>query len=38
MSLYLKDLINESITNWIEPEWGFPKGKRKIKESDINMV
>ncbi len=36
--IILKDLINESVTNWIEPEWGFPKGKRKIKESDINCA
>lgn len=34
----LDKLIKESPTNWIEPEWGFPKGKRKIKENDINCA
>lgn len=31
----LQDLINESSSNWDEQEWGFPKGRRNYKESDI---
>ena len=34
----LQTLINESKTNWIEPEWGFPKGKRKIKETEFECA
>jgi 8-oxo-dGTP pyrophosphatase MutT (NUDIX family) len=34
----LKRLISESKTQWIEPEWGFPKGRRNYKESDINCA
>lgn len=34
----LKDLIHESKTCWNEPEWGFPKGRRNYKESDINCA
>ena len=31
----LDSLINESSTNWKEPEWGYPKGRRNYKENDI---
>jgi 8-oxo-dGTP pyrophosphatase MutT (NUDIX family) len=24
--------------NWIEPEWGFPKGKRNYNESDMDCA
>ena len=34
----LKDLICESKTSWIEPEWGFPKGKRKINETEFQCA
>lgn len=34
----LNQLINDSKTEWIEPEWGFPKGRRNYKESDINCA
>ncbi len=34
----LKELIKESKTAWNEPEWGFPKGRRNYKESDINCA
>lgn len=34
----LKDLINCSSTNWIEPEWGFPKGRRNYQENDISCA
>jgi len=30
----LKELINKSTYKWAEPEWGFPKGRRQLKESD----
>ena len=32
----LKNIINKSINLNISPEWGFPKGRRKIKESDMD--
>jgi 8-oxo-dGTP pyrophosphatase MutT (NUDIX family) len=28
--------IKSSTTNWVEPEWGFPKGRRNPGEKDIN--
>ena len=31
----LELLIKESKTNWDEPEWGFPKGRRNYQENDI---
>jgi 8-oxo-dGTP pyrophosphatase MutT (NUDIX family) len=31
----LESLINGSSTSWVEPEWGFPKGRRNYKEKDI---
>jgi 8-oxo-dGTP pyrophosphatase MutT (NUDIX family) len=34
----LKELIDNSSTNWIEPEWGFPKGRRHLKESDFDCA
>ena len=34
----LKYFIDNSQTNWIEPEWGFPKGRRKIKEKNISCA
>lgn len=36
----LKSLIDESNknSNWIEPEWGFPKGRRNLNESDIDCA
>jgi len=36
----LKDIIEESYNydNWIEPEWGFPKGRRNFKENDYNCA
>ena len=32
----LETLIKNSTTNWIEPEWGFPKGRRNYQENDHN--
>lgn len=36
--LTLKELINDSKTNWREPEWGFPKGRRNYQEKDIEAA
>tara|TARA_B100001142_G_scaffold329865_1_gene394799 strand:+ start:3628 stop:4434 length:807 start_codon:yes stop_codon:yes gene_type:complete len=32
----LKSLIESSTTNWITPEWGFPKGRRNYLENDLS--
>jgi len=36
----LTDLVNESVKfdNWDEPEWGFPKGRRNMNETDLNCA
>ena len=34
----LKTLIENSPTNWDEPEWGFPKGRKNYKEPDIKCA
>ena len=34
----LKEIIDGSASHWIEPEWGFPKGRRHLKESDYNCA
>ncbi len=34
----LKTLLEESNTNWCEPEWGFPKGRRNYMETDIKCA
>lgn len=38
----VKDKLSEYILNnpskWIEPEWGFPKGRRNPHETDINCA
>ena len=34
----LKRLIENSNTNWILPEWGFPKGRRNYQENDIKCA
>ena len=38
ISYNLENLINETQHDWIEPEWGFPKGRRNYLESDINCA
>ena len=30
-----ESLIKESMTNWQEPEWGFPKGRHNNQEKDL---
>lgn len=34
----LKNLINNSSTNWSETEWEFPKGRRNNKEKEIECA
>jgi len=31
----LKKLVAASTTNWVFPEWGFPKGRRNYQENDL---
>lgn len=37
-SYSLKTLIKKSTTDWLEPEWGFPKGRRNYNENDIDCA
>ena len=34
----LRTFVFDSKTKWIEQEWGFPKGRRNYKESNINCA
>ena len=34
----LKSLIEETKTDWKEPEWGFPKGRRNSAETDFDCA
>ena len=34
----LTSLIKNSKTNWTEPEWGFPKGRRNYLENDLTCA
>lgn len=34
----IPELIKNNTTKWIEPEWGFPKGRRNPHESDLNCA
>ena len=34
----LKELIEKAEHHWDEPEWGFPKGRRHLKESDVDCA
>lgn len=34
----LHRLLDETTSPWTEPEWGFPKGRRNPRESDINCA
>ncbi len=31
-------LISRSTSNWTEPEWGFPKGRRNYQENDLDCA
>lgn len=37
-TITIDDLINNSNTRWLEPEWGFPKGRRNYNEPDIKCA
>jgi len=34
----LKTIISNLKNNWSETEWGFPKGRRNVRESDIDCA
>jgi 8-oxo-dGTP pyrophosphatase MutT (NUDIX family) len=34
----LKDLVRDSQCEWLEPEWGFPKGRRNYQEKDYECA
>jgi len=34
----VRELIESNPTHWLEPEWGFPKGRRNPHETDINCA
>lgn len=36
--LFLKDFHAMAETKYTEPEWGFPKGRRNLKESDLECA
>ena len=37
-TITLKEIIENSTTNWSETEWEFPKGRRNIKERDLDCA
>lgn len=37
-TLTLQDLLSASPSPYTEPEWGFPKGRRRIREEDIDCA
>ena len=34
----LDELIQHSSSSWNEPEWGFPKGRRNLRERDLHCA
>ena len=38
VSISLNTILENINTTWEEPEWGFPKGRRNIREKDINCA
>jgi len=34
----LETILNESKSEWNDPEWGFPKGRRNYQEKDLNCA
>ena len=34
----LNNIISNSYTNWDEPEWGFPKGRRNSNEKELECA
>ena len=37
-TIKLTELINNSKSQWKEPEWGFPKGRRNLRERDLQCA
>lgn len=37
-SYNLEKILNDSTEKWVEPEWGFPKGRRNYQEKDLNCA
>jgi 8-oxo-dGTP pyrophosphatase MutT (NUDIX family) len=37
-TITLKEIVENSSTNWTETEWEFPKGRRNGKEKDIDCA
>ena len=37
-TITLKDIVNNSTTEWVETEWEFPKGRRNFKEKDLDCA
>ena len=38
LNVKIENIITKSNTNWIEPEWGFPKGRRNYYETDFQAA
>ena len=36
--ILLKNLLQQTNATYMEPEWGFPKGRRKLKEEDVDCA
>jgi 8-oxo-dGTP pyrophosphatase MutT (NUDIX family) len=36
--LNIHNIFNNIKSEWKEPEWGFPKGRRNLKETDLNCA
>ena len=34
----IQSIIDKSVSNWTEPEWGFPKGRRNYQEKDLSCA
>lgn len=34
----LELILNSTTSKWLEPEWGFPKGRRNLKEKDLSCA
>lgn len=37
-SSIISDIISSTDTNWVEQEWGFPKGRRNSRESSVECA
>ena len=34
----LENIVKSTSSKWTEPEWGFPKGRRNLKEKDLSCA